>query len=68
VEENWTTRRTILTLLAAALATATPAQTYPAKPVRLLAPYPAGGTTDILTRAVAPILAESVGQPVIVEN
>jgi tripartite-type tricarboxylate transporter receptor subunit TctC len=61
-------RRTLVTLLLAALAPAVLAQTYPAKPVRLVVPYPAGGTTDIVTRAVAPVLAESLGQPVIVEN
>ncbi len=61
-------RRTILTLLLAAVASAAAAQTYPAKPVRLIVPYPAGGTTDIVARAVAPPLAESLGQPVIVEN
>ncbi len=51
------------------LATATGAQpTYPAKPIRIISPYPAGGTTDIMARLVAPKFTESWGQPVIVEN
>ena len=44
------------------------AQTYPAKPVRLIVPYPAGGTTDLLARAVAQKLGAKWGQVFIVEN
>ena len=44
------------------------AQPYPAKPIRCVVPYPAGGPTDIIGRAIAQKLAESLGQPVIIDN
>ena len=44
------------------------AQTYPDRPIRLIAPFPAGGLADVLARAVGDELTRSLGQPVIVEN
>jgi tripartite-type tricarboxylate transporter receptor subunit TctC len=43
------------------------AQTYPAKPVRVVVPFPAGGIVDILTRAVTEKIASNWGSPIIVE-
>ncbi len=44
------------------------AQAYPAKPIRLICPFAAGATTDLVARAIATELSNRVGQPVIVEN
>src|SRR5216110_425753 len=59
-----------LALAAAAIAAApaAQAQAYPAKPVRLIVPYPAGGATDFFARTVFTKMSESLGQQVVVEN
>ena len=44
------------------------AQDYPVKPIKMIVPYPSGGTTDALARLVSIKLAAKWGQPVIVEN
>lgn len=44
------------------------AQAWPARPINLIVPFPAGGTTDVLARAVGQELSKSLGQPVVVES
>lgn len=44
------------------------AQSFPTKTIRIVVPFPAGGTTDVIARLVAQRMTESMGQPVIVEN
>jgi tripartite-type tricarboxylate transporter receptor subunit TctC len=59
------------TLLACALAALTglaAAQSFPTKPIRILVPSPPGSSPDIRARQIGAHLAESLGQPVIVEN
>ena len=55
-------------LLAWMLAGAAQAQGFPSKPIRIIIPFTAGGTNDILARILGPKLSEALGQPVIVDN
>jgi tripartite-type tricarboxylate transporter receptor subunit TctC len=52
----------------ACLSAAAVAQSWPAKPIRFIAPFPAGSATDGLARFVGQHMTETLGQPVIVDN
>ena len=63
-------RRHLLALAGSALlpAAVLAQAAWPSKPVRIIVPFPPGGTTDILARSLAPELARAFGQPFIIEN
>jgi len=55
-------------LFAAPAAAQAQADAWPSKPIRMVAPFPPGGTVDLLSRIFAPPLSQALGQQVIVEN
>jgi tripartite-type tricarboxylate transporter receptor subunit TctC len=57
----------IVAILAASCGAAT-TQTYPERPIRLIAPFPTGGLVDLLSRAMADELSKALGQPINIEN
>jgi len=61
--------RRVLLLIAGVLCAASVfAQHYPDKPVRMIVPFPAGGSNDIVARLLAQKLAETLGQQFIIDN
>lgn len=63
---RWSTFIAALSLLVATAASAQPA--FPNKPIRMVVPFPPGGTLDILARTVGQKLGSNLGQPVVTEN
>jgi tripartite-type tricarboxylate transporter receptor subunit TctC len=65
---NWIVQRSIALFAGVLLAAGAVAETYPAKPVGLMVPYPAGGPSDAIGRIFSKPLGKELGQPVLVEN
>ena len=55
-------------LCAAAIASTAPAADFPARPVTVVVPFPAGATTDTIARVLAQAAATTLGQPIVIEN
>ncbi len=62
------TRRLALAACAFAAFGAQAQATYPSKPIKIVVPFPAGGTSDVLARLIGQKMSENWGQPVVVEN
>jgi len=62
------TATVVLAAMACAAVAPAPAQDYPNKPIRLVIPWPPGGVTDVIARALGQTLSESLGQPIVPEN
>jgi len=62
------TKRVVATIFAGVCASAAAQTQYPTKPIRLVVPYPPGGPTDFVGRAVSAKLTELLGQQVVVDN
>jgi tripartite-type tricarboxylate transporter receptor subunit TctC len=60
--------KTILALLLVLFSAAAAAQPYPSKPIRLIIPFPPGGSNDVVGRAIGQQLAERLGQGVVIDN
>ena len=67
-------RRSILGALLSVAAAGTGARSagaqdrYPSKPIRLVIPFPPGGGADAVARPLAPLMTESLGQPIVIDN
>jgi tripartite-type tricarboxylate transporter receptor subunit TctC len=63
-----TTRLLLVVAAFASVATAAQAQDYPKRPITMIVPFAAGGTSDVIARTVAEQMGAALGQPIVIEN
>jgi tripartite-type tricarboxylate transporter receptor subunit TctC len=63
-----TIRRRLLLLMMLVVTAGASAQNYPTKPVRIIVPFPAGGSVDMVARVLGKKLSEALGQPFVIDN
>lgn len=68
MNKHWRFFSTLLASTLSLFASAAQAQTWPAKPIKIVVPFPAGGTSDVLARLIGQKMNENWGQAVVVEN
>ncbi len=61
-------RRLLATVAAVSFVTAASAQDFPKRPITMIVPFAAGGTSDVIARTVADQMGAALGQPVVIEN
>jgi tripartite-type tricarboxylate transporter receptor subunit TctC len=66
--QNKTLARLLAAVAALAMATAASAQNYPSRPITMIVPFAAGGTSDVIARTVAEQMSIALGQAVVIEN
>jgi tripartite-type tricarboxylate transporter receptor subunit TctC len=60
--------RTLFATMLLVTATTVAAQTFPTKPVKVVVTFPPGGSSDVVARVIGPIIAQKLGQPMVVDN
>ena len=65
---NWIVAATALAMTTPFWASSALAQAWPARPIKLVVPFPPGGLIDNMARLVAPKLALELGQPIVIDN
>ena len=65
---NWLMAATAMAMTVSFVATTAQAQAWPARPIKLVVPFPPGGLIDNMARLVAPILSKLLGESFVIEN
>ena len=68
LHKNWITSTFTLVVITFFWTSSAVAQAWPARPIKLVVPFPPGGLIDNMARLVAPKLAQELGQPLVIDN